>query len=50
MFQFIDLCLIITEWPEFKNLNFSGMKQKIVIDGRNILENRENIDYEGLCW
>ncbi|MFO7872731.1 MAG: UDP-glucose/GDP-mannose dehydrogenase family protein [Candidatus Undinarchaeales archaeon] len=45
-----DACLIITEWPEFKNVDFSGMNNKIVIDGRNILENRKDVDYEGLCW
>ncbi len=45
-----DICLIVTEWPEFKNLDFSKMKNKIVIDGRNILENRNGIDYVGLCW
>jgi len=45
-----DLCLIVTEWTEFKNVNFSSMKRKVVIDGRNILENREDVDYEGLCW
>lgn len=45
-----ELCLIVTDWPEFKNLDFHAMKTKIVIDGRNILENREGIDYEGLCW
>jgi UDPglucose 6-dehydrogenase len=45
-----DFCLITTEWPEFKNINFDGMKGKAVFDGRNILENRADVDYEGLCW
>jgi len=45
-----DIAFITTDWDEFKNLNFDGMKQKIVIDGRNILRDRKDIDYEGLCW
>lgn len=45
-----DFCLIVTEWPEFKNIDFSGMKSKKVFDGRNILENRDEVEYEGLCW
>jgi len=45
-----DFCMIVTEWPEFKNINFDGMKSKKVFDGRNILENRDDVDYEGLCW
>ncbi len=39
-----DICLVLTEWPEFANIPFSGK----IIDGRNIVENREN--YEGLFW
>jgi len=45
-----DFCIIVTEWSEFKNLDYSGMKHKAVFDGRNIVENRENVEYEGLCW
>lgn len=45
-----ELCLICTPWPDFKNINFYNMKQKVVIDGRRILESREGIEYEGLCW
>jgi UDPglucose 6-dehydrogenase len=40
-----DALLIITEWDEFKDINFekikSIMKLPIVIDGRNIYDNRE---------
>ncbi|MDP7260473.1 MAG: UDP binding domain-containing protein, partial [archaeon] len=39
-----DICLVLTEWPEFENVPFSGK----IIDGRNIVKNREN--YEGLFW
>lgn len=45
-----ELALILTEWDEFSNLDFSRMKEKIVIDARNIVKNRDNIDYEGICW
>ena len=43
-----DAILIVTEWKEFKNLNYKG---KIVIDGRRIekAENEAAI-YEGVCW
>jgi UDPglucose 6-dehydrogenase len=45
-----DAAVIVTDWPEFANLDYSQMKQKIVVDGRNIVKNREGIDYEGICW
>ena len=45
-----ELCLICTEWPEFKIIDFSGMKNKVVLDGKHILEKKDGIDYEGLCW
>lgn len=47
-----DACLVMTEWDEFKKLGdeFKVMKNRIVIDGRNIIAFREHIDYEGLCW
>jgi len=45
-----DIALILTDWEEFQSLNYSGMKNRIVIDGRNIVKNRDGIDYEGLCW
>lgn len=45
-----EIAFIVTEWKEFENLDFSGMKDKIVIDGRNILKKRDGLDYEGLCW
>jgi UDPglucose 6-dehydrogenase len=45
-----DIAFIATDWDEFRDLSFDGMKQKIVVDGRNILRGRDDIDYEGLCW
>jgi UDPglucose 6-dehydrogenase len=42
-----DACIIMTEWPEFKALEFErialAMKQKIIVDMRGI------IDREKLC-
>jgi UDPglucose 6-dehydrogenase len=46
----VGIALILTDWKEFENLNFEVMENKIVIDGRNIVKNREGIDYEGICW
>ena len=42
-----DAILIITEWKEFKDLNYEG---KIVIDGRRIPKAKEARIYEGVCW
>jgi len=56
-----DLALIITDWKEFELLDFSDMRERIVIDGRRIIKRKikkikdrgkeeEDIEYEGLCW
>lgn len=42
-----DAILIITEWDEFKKLDYTG---KIVIDGRRIKEAEKAKIYEGACW
>jgi UDPglucose 6-dehydrogenase len=43
-----DAVVIITEWAEFSELDYSG---KIVIDGRRILKAQsEAAVYEGVCW
>ena len=44
-----DGCLVVTEWPEFSDLNeeFHVMKRQIIIDGRRILQ--KGIA-EGICW
>ncbi|MBU1135537.1 MAG: UDP-glucose/GDP-mannose dehydrogenase family protein [Nanoarchaeota archaeon] len=48
-----DACLILTEWNEFKDLkdnDFNSMKNRIIIEGRKVL-NPENVkDFEGICW
>jgi len=45
-----DACIIATDWKEFENIDFGGMRKKLVIEGRRILKNREGIIYEGVCW
>ena len=43
-----DAILIVTEWPEFENLDYSG---KIVIDGRCVGQAKKTARvYEGVCW
>jgi len=43
-------CLIMTDWKEFSRLNFELMEKPVVIDGRRVVENREGLIYEGICW
>ena len=42
-----DAVLILTEWEEFRKLDYSG---KVVIDGRRIEEAKTARVYEGICW
>ena len=44
-----DIILILTDWPEFKNLNFGN---KLVIDGKNLFTDKTQRpqNYEGVCW
>lgn len=46
-------CLILTDWPEYGKLedrDFDLMENKVIIEGRRILD-REKIDAsEGICW
>lgn len=43
-----DAILIITEWPQFEELNYAG---KIVIDGRRVRGAQDTAKiYEGVCW
>jgi UDPglucose 6-dehydrogenase len=42
------MILILSEWPEFKKVDFRG---KQVIDGKNLFgEGERPGNYEGLCW
>jgi len=45
-----DVCLILTEWPEFKRVDFSKMKNPLVIEGRKIISKRQGAEIEGICW
>ena len=42
-----DIILVLTEWPEFTKLNY---KNKLVIDGKNIFNEKKPKNYEGICW
>lgn len=44
-----DACLVLTEWPEFGELDkeFDLMRSKVIIDGRRVLT---CVDAEGICW
>ena len=43
-----EVVLILTEWPEFKNLDYGN---KLVIDGKNLFfDNNRPKNYQGICW
>ncbi|MDO8740173.1 MAG: UDP-glucose/GDP-mannose dehydrogenase family protein [Candidatus Woesearchaeota archaeon] len=42
-----DIVLILTEWPEFKDLSYGN---KPVIDGKNVFDGKKPKNYEGICW
>jgi UDPglucose 6-dehydrogenase len=43
-----DIILILTEWSEFEEIDYSG---KIVIDGRRVENAKKTAKiYEGICW
>ena len=44
-----DACLVLTEWPEFGELDkeFDLMRSRVIIDGRRVLSCK---DAEGICW
>jgi UDPglucose 6-dehydrogenase len=44
-----DACLVLTEWPEFGELDkeFDHMRSRVIIDGRKVLS---CVDAEGICW
>jgi len=48
-----DACLVLTEWPELKELedkDFEQMKNKIIIEGRKVLNPEKVKGFEGVCW
>ena len=44
--------VVVTDWDEFGTLDseFDAMADPVVVDGRNIVERRTGITYEGLTW
>jgi len=44
-----DACLVMTEWPEFGDLDeeFDLMRSRIIIEGRRVLSCK---GVEGICW
>lgn len=44
--------LVLTAWDEFAALNgaFEEMSDRIVIDGRRVIEPQDGMTYEGLTW
>jgi len=48
-----ELAVIMTEWDEFKTIDFTVMRKKRVIDSRRILNKDlmpDDVEYEGLAW
>jgi len=48
-----DACLLLTNWHEFRTMedkDFAVMKNKIIIEGRSILDRKKVSGYEGMCW
>jgi UDPglucose 6-dehydrogenase len=48
-----DACLLVTEWPELASLedrDFGEMKNRIIIEGRKILDRKKVSRFEGVCW
>ncbi len=44
--------VVVTEWDEFAALDgeFDAMREKVVIDGRRVIEPTDGMTYEGLAW
>jgi len=44
--------VVVTDWDEFATLDeeFDLMADPVVVDGRHVIERREDISYEGLTW
>ena len=43
-----DIILILTEWPEFRKLDYHD---KLVLDWKNVFDEEEKPEnYEGICW
>ncbi|WP_459880235.1 UDP-glucose 6-dehydrogenase AglM [Halorubrum gandharaense] len=44
--------VVVTDWDEFAALDeaFDAMANRVVVDGRRIIQRREGLTYEGLTW
>jgi UDPglucose 6-dehydrogenase len=44
--------VVVTDWDEFAALDdeFDAMAERVVVDGRRIVEPRDGLTYEGLTW
>ncbi len=44
--------VVVTDWDEFATLDdeFDAMATPVVVDGRNVVERRDDVEYEGLTW
>ncbi|MCK5023396.1 MAG: UDP-glucose/GDP-mannose dehydrogenase family protein [Candidatus Aenigmarchaeota archaeon] len=48
-----DACLILTHWKEFKDLreeDFKEMSNRLIIEGRRILDRERVFGFDGVCW
>ncbi len=48
-----DVCIILTEWSEFRDLgenDFNLMRNKVIIEGRKVLNPSKVRGFEGICW
>ena len=47
-----DGVVVVTDWDEFAALDeeFDAMASPVVVDGRQTIERRDGITYEGLTW
>jgi UDPglucose 6-dehydrogenase len=44
--------VVVTDWDEFAALDdeFDAMAERVVVDGRRVVEPRDGLTYEGLTW
>jgi UDPglucose 6-dehydrogenase len=47
-----DAALVTTDWDEFEALDseFDTMRSKVVVDGRRVVPEQDDLVYEGLTW
>ncbi|SDR12556.1 UDP-glucose 6-dehydrogenase AglM [Natronobacterium texcoconense] len=46
-----DGAVVATDWPAFDDLEFDGMRRKVLVDGRRIDVDEDDFEvYEGLTW